>query len=308
VAKTNIKGVGRVELRPVVGDRAFLFYLDNLGTYDVNVVASPLGLFSLKVNGTEISSCLVRPILGLPRNYSAETLIISPINSCFCLASGDKSKPANWRVSQKPTTLCPVKYHEELEKTVTHAAAQLTPPSTPDTITVEEGNLLYFVGHCLWQPRLHLPADLNGRCCLESYCPPRSPLCLRISSGSSFRSSPTSRASMKIRSRASSPPASGNATWQSSLDSSRVWAVKVNGIDPSPEITNCSHAGSIQCLLLRSVGNKKGPTGGNLLANTSFIQRLNTNGGAVPTSSCTGGQTQLVHYTADYYFYRPDKQ
>jgi hypothetical protein len=104
------------------------------------------------------------------------------------------------------------------------------------------------------------------------------------------------------------PPASGNATWQGSFDSSKVWAVKVNGIDPSPEIPNCAHAGSIQCLLLQSVGNKKGPTGGNLLANTSFIQRLNTNGGAVPTDSCSVGQTKLVHYTADYYFYRPDKQ
>jgi hypothetical protein len=31
--------------------------------------------------------------------------------------------------------------------TVTHAAAQLTPPSTPDTIAVPEGNSLYLVGH-----------------------------------------------------------------------------------------------------------------------------------------------------------------
>ena len=82
----------------------------------------------------------------------------------------------------------------------------------------------------------------------------------------------------------------------------------MNGIDPSSEIENCSHAGSIQCLLLQSVGNKKGPTGGNLLANTSFIQRLNTNGGAVPTTSCTVGQTQLVGYSADYFFYRADRE
>jgi hypothetical protein len=40
-AKTNIKGVSRVGLRPVVGDRALLFYLDNLWTYDVKVIASP---------------------------------------------------------------------------------------------------------------------------------------------------------------------------------------------------------------------------------------------------------------------------
>jgi len=54
------------------------------------------------------------------------------------------------------------------------------------------------------------------------------------------------------------------------------------------------------------VGNKKGPTGGNLLADTTFIQRLNTSGGAVPTSVCTVGQTQLVPYRADYFFFRAD--
>jgi len=80
--------------------------------------------------------------------------------------------------------------------------------------------------------------------------------------------------------------------------------VKVKGIDPSSEIENCSHSGSIQCLLLQSVGNLKGPTGGNLLAKATFIQRLNTQGGAVPISACTVGQTQLVPYTADYFFYR----
>ena len=104
------------------------------------------------------------------------------------------------------------------------------------------------------------------------------------------------------------PALSGTATWQSSLDSSRVWMVRVNGIDPDPNVDSCRNVGSIQCLLLQSVGNKKGPTGGNLLAETTFIQRLNTSGGAAPTSACTVGQTQLQHYTADYYFFRVDEQ
>lgn len=80
--------------------------------------------------------------------------------------------------------------------------------------------------------------------------------------------------------------------------------VKVNGINPSSDIASCRHTGSIQCLLLQSVGSQKGPTGGNLLATATFIQRLNTNGGAVPTTACTVGQTQLVPYTADYFFFR----
>ena len=101
---------------------------------------------------------------------------------------------------------------------------------------------------------------------------------------------------------------SGNATWQSSLDSSRVWAVKVNGIDAGSDRASCPNSGSIQCLLLQSVGNAKGPSGGNLLFKTTFIQRLNTAGGAAPTSVCTVGQTQLQGYTADYYFFRADQR
>ena len=87
-----------------------------------------------------------------------------------------------------------------------------------------------------------------------------------------------------------------------------MWAVKVAGIDAGSDRESCPHSGSIQCLLLQSVGNKKGPLGGNLLANVTFIQRLNTAGGAVPTTACTVGQTQLVPYTADYYFFRADQQ
>src|SRR5262249_2207146 len=102
------------------------------------------------------------------------------------------------------------------------------------------------------------------------------------------------------------PPLSGNATWQSSLDSSRVWMTKVNGIDAGSDAASCPHSGSIQCLLLQSVGGKKGSTGGNLLSKATFIQRLNTNGGAVPTTACSVGQTQLVPYTADYYFFQKD--
>ena len=36
-------------------------------------------------------------------------------------------------------------------------------------------------------------------------------------------------------------------------------------------------------------------------------QRLNTSGGAVPTSACAVGQTELVPYRADYFFFRQDR-
>ena len=53
----------------------------------------------------------------------------------------------------------------------------------------------------------------------------------------------------------------GNATWQSSLDSSKVWAQRCNrtiaaGSDPS-----CPNEGSIACLLLQSIGSGAGTNG-----------------------------------------------
>ncbi len=189
--------------------------------------------------------------------------------------------------------------------TVTLAGAQVTPPPTPDTIAVPAGNSAYLVGHAYGsQGYTCLPTSTGGTA-WNPTARPEATLFVDffghqvqiITHFQSINENPKPGVT---------PPLSGNATWQSSFDSSRVWAVKNKGIDPSAEIASCPNTGSIQCLLLQSVGNKKGPTGGNLLANTTFIQRLNTSGGAVPTSVCTVGQTQLVPYTADYFFFRAD--
>ncbi len=108
----------------------------------------------------------------------------------------------------------------------------------------------------------------------------------------------------------------GNATWQSSFDSSKVWAQvpRINGVPaaiPAGSDPSCPNTGSIDCLLLQSVGTQVGPTGGKALANTTFIQRLNTNGGSAPTAGCFTsadvGNQALVPYTADYVFFRKAK-
>src|SRR5438309_6900938 len=191
--------------------------------------------------------------------------------------------------------------------TVNNASAQnLTPPQTPAEITVPDGNSLYLIGHafgsqgytCLptstggtaWNPSARAEAALFSELFGQQF--------QIITHFQSINANP--KPDVQV-------PLSGNATWQSSLDSSRVWAVKVNGIDAGSDAESCPNSGSIQCLLLQSVGNAKGPTGGNLLAKATFIQRLNTRGGAVPTSACAVGQTQLVPYTADYYFFRADQ-
>jgi hypothetical protein len=191
--------------------------------------------------------------------------------------------------------------------TVTHAAAQVAPPTTPDTIAVPAGNSAYLVGHAFGsQGYTCLPTATGG----TAWNPTARPEATLFSDifGSQFQIITHFQSINENPKAGVIVPQSGNATWQSSLDSSRVWMVKVNGIDAGSDPASCPNAGSIQCLLLQSVGNKKGPTGGNLLANTTFIQRLNTSGGSVPTSSCTAGQTQLVPYRADYFFFRADKQ
>jgi hypothetical protein len=91
------------------------------------------------------------------------------------------------------------------------------------------------------------------------------------------------------------------ATWQHSRDTSAVWAVAIaSSTDPDfvdPE--------AIPWLLLQVVGAEPGPTHGERLARTTYIQRLNTSGGSAPPDGCPEvGQRRFVPYTADYIFYK----
>jgi hypothetical protein len=194
--------------------------------------------------------------------------------------------------------------------TVTHAAAQqVTAPTTPDTITPPVGNSAFLIGHARGsQGYTCLPTPAGGTSWTVNNARPEATLFTDIF-GQDFQII-THFASINLNPKpevVKPVPVGGNATWQSSLDSSRVWAVATGHIDPSAEIPSCSHEGSIQCLVLQSVGNLRGTTGGRLLADVSFIQRLNTNGGSAPTTACTVGQTVLVPYTADYVFFRADR-
>ena len=191
--------------------------------------------------------------------------------------------------------------------TVTGAAAQtVTPPPTPIDIAVPVGNSPFLVGHAYGsQGYTCLPTSTGG----TAWSPSARPEATLFTDlfGAQFQIITHFQSINEKPKPGIVPPLSGNATWQSSLDSSRVWAVKVKGIDAGSDPLSCPNSGSIQCLLLQSVGNAKGPTGGTSLFKTTFIQRLNTAGGAVPTSACTVGQTQLQPYTADYYFFRAEQ-
>lgn len=189
-----------------------------------------------------------------------------------------------------------------------NASAQaVNPPAVPDDIKVPVGNTAFLVGHAFGtQGYTCLPTSTGGTA-WNPNARPEATLFLRvfgqlvqiITHFASIDAKPNDFASKPV-------PLSGNATWQSSFDSSRVWAVKTGQIDAGSD-ASCPNSGAIACLRLQSVGNQEGPTGGKLLANVSFVQRLNTRGGAAPTTACTVGQTQLQPYEADYYFFHGDE-
>jgi len=91
-------------------------------------------------------------------------------------------------------------------------------------------------------------------------------------------------------------------TWQDSRDTSTVWG------DPIPGATHTPDPTAIPWLLLEVVGAAEGPTGGDTMTGTTYIQRVNTTGGLKPTGSCTEGDKALVPYSADYFFYKADSR
>ena len=101
-------------------------------------------------------------------------------------------------------------------------------------------------------------------------------------------------------------------TWQSSRDSSTVWVN--NTSPPAQSSTDAAFvaAGAIPWLLLPVAGTQVGPTGGDKLTKTTFIQRLDTAGGVAPAagtcaSAADAGKKALVPYSADYFFYKAAK-
>jgi hypothetical protein len=189
----------------------------------------------------------------------------------------------------------------------TASAQSVTPPTTPTDITPPAGNTAFLEGHAFGsQGYTCLPAAGGGTTWTVNAPRPEATLFTNVF-GKPFEII-THFTSINEGDNLASPPSlSGNATWQSSFDSSRVWAKAIGTpVVAGTDADSCPNNGSIPCLLLQSIGNKKGPAGGRLLDDVTFVQRLNTNGGAAPTTSCSVGQTQLVPYTADYYFYHAE--
>lgn len=96
------------------------------------------------------------------------------------------------------------------------------------------------------------------------------------------------------------------ATWQHSRDTSTFWG----SVSEMSSDSRFVRAGAIPWLLLQFEGSQDGPTGGDRLTGTTFVQRVNTVGGAAPPTGCAAagdiGKKAFVPYTADYFFYEND--
>jgi len=233
----------------------------------------------------------------------------------------ESRKRMNYNIDQQPRNTAPVRelFAAALMlgfafSTVIHAQT-VTLPSTPPIITPPAGNSAFFVGHAVGtQGYVCLPTSTGASTASWTVKASRPEASLFQSFfGQDFPIithflSPN----MNPNTAATKPLPFGNATWQSSFDGSKVWAQVLNSNSISAgSDSSCPNPGAIACLLLQSVGSQEGPTSGNLLSKTTFVQRLNTKGGSAPDEGCSTaddvGNQILVPYTADYYFFREDK-
>jgi len=87
----------------------------------------------------------------------------------------------------------------------------------------------------------------------------------------------------------------GGPTWETKSGSKVLGQAIANAPSPNPD--------SVPWLLVRAVSSE----GPGILAGTSYIQRVNTQGGRAPTTPGTiVGELARIPYTAEYYFYHAD--
>ncbi len=174
-------------------------------------------------------------------------------------------------------------------------AGGIPTPNVPFNIKVPAGNNVFFVGHAVGtQNYVCLPSGDSVKFVLFT---PQATL--------------FSDDEKQVTTHFFSPNPFENGTirptWQHSRDSSAVWA-HVNDGDSSTDASFVA-LGAVPWvkLTVTKPGTENGPTGGDTLTKTTFIQRINTAGGVAPATGCTAaadvGHEAFVHYTADYFFY-----
>jgi hypothetical protein len=175
-----------------------------------------------------------------------------------------------------------------------HADAKPAPPPMPAHLEVPAGNKLFLVGHATGTQQYM--CLFNGATYAWSFFGPQATL---------FKGD-GSRKQIITHYLSSNPIEGGTAraTWQHMNDGSFAWAAPITSTTDPVYVA----PGAIPWLLLEVKGAQDGPTGGDKLTKTTFIQRLSTAGGVAPASGCSEqadiGKKALVPYTTDYFFYK----
>lgn len=194
------------------------------------------------------------------------------------------------------------KYVAALGITLTLAAPQaaqaqvVTAPPVPATLEVEDGNEPFLIGRGVGTQNYECqPVDSVGRVNWVLFTPQATLFDDRNEQLTTHFFSPNPRENGLVR-----------ASWQDSRDTSSVWGAVVE----SSTDVNFVKADAIAWLLLDVIntGAQAGPTGGERLSKTTFIQRVNTEGGLAPSTGCArptdAGKLRFVPYQADYVFFR----
>jgi len=185
-------------------------------------------------------------------------------------------------------------------------AANVTPPEVPHDVQVETGNEVFLVGHAVGtQNYVCVPCDQS-----KPGCPNGVAFTLFTPQATLFNDQ-----GKQIITHFFSPnPFEVNtdstvigdhlirATWEDSHDTSTVWA-KVAGM-----ATVAKDAIAWVLLNVKDTGAQGGTMGVGKLAETTFIQRVNTEKGLPPSEGCNSpaqiGNKAFVPYKADYIFYK----
>ena len=167
-------------------------------------------------------------------------------------------------------------------------ADHITPPAVPADIRVPAGNKVFLVGHAV---------GTQQYICLN---PEKATPWVLFGPQATLFDDDDKQVITHFLSPNPLEGGKPRPTWQHSKDTSAVWAKK----NTESSDSNFVEPGAIPWFLLEVVGDQDGPTGGDKLTATTFIQRLNTSGGVAPSTNCTLGDQALVDYEADYYFYK----
>ena len=183
-------------------------------------------------------------------------------------------------------------------------ADHIAPPSAPGILDVEDGNVVFRVGHGVGtQNYVCVPSATSVSGFGFSLFTPEATLF--DYDGNQLTThffSPNNDPRV-------GPPEHGTirATWEDSRDTSTVWGFVLQQSTDA----NFVRPDAIAWLLVQASGAAAGPTGGDRLTKTTFIQRVNTVGGLAPSTGCSTfedlGRKAFVPYSADYFFYKKSR-